>query len=102
MDSKELINLKIKELEGHKQRKLTKNEKSEALAEFVGEYIDGTLKEGRLLNMMQGREIANVEIRDYINDGHNLDDVKDFIERNLSKEGKDAMSKVVMGGENNG
>ena len=94
-DSKVYVKSKLKELEGHKQRKLTKAEKSDELANLVARYVDEKLNEGKVLNMMQGAEINNHMLLDYINDGHGIDDVKSFIEKNLSQNGKDAMIKVV-------
>ena len=95
MDSEELVKAKLKELEGHKQRKLTKAEKSEALISFVAKYVDDTLKEGRILNMKMGSELAYQMMLDYINSGHGIVEVKSFIDKNLIQEGKEAMSKVL-------
>lgn len=82
-------------MDGHKKKKPTKAE----LIASIPNVVNKELKDNFAKNMMQGFEVANQMMLDYINDGHNLDDVKDFIERNLSKEGKDAMMKVVIGGK---
>jgi urease gamma subunit len=95
MESKEYINGKVKELEGFKQRKLTKAEKSDALIKIVAQYTDEKLKEGRILNMQQGFELANQMMLDYINDGNGIDEVKSFIEKNLSVDGRKAMDNVL-------
>ena len=83
-------------MDGHKKNKPTKAE----LIASIPNVVNKELKDNFAKNMMQGFEVANQMMLDYINDGHNLDDVKGFIERNLSKEGKDAMMKVVIGGKN--
>ena len=80
-------------MEGHKKKKMTKAE----LIASIPQVMNKELKDNFAKNMMHGFEIANTMMLDYINDSHNLDDVKGFIERNLSKEGKDAMMKVVIG-----
>ena len=82
-------------MDGHKKKKPTKAE----LIASIPNVVNKELKDNFAKNMMQGFEVANQMMLDYINDGHNLDDIKCFIERNLSKEGKDAMMKVVMGGK---
>lgn len=94
MDATELQS-KVKQLEDHKQRKLTKAEKTDLISNFVAEYTEQKLHDGKILNMMQGFELANKMILDYINNGKNIDDVKNFIEKNLSPSGKEAMNKVV-------
>ena len=80
-------------MDGHKKKKPTKAE----LIASIPQVMNKELKDNFAKNMMHGFEIANTMMLDYINDSHNLDDVKGFIERNLSKEGKDAMMKVVIG-----
>ena len=82
-------------MEGHKKKKMTKAE----LIASIPQVMNKELKDNFAKNMMHGFEIANTMMLDYINDGHSLEDVKGFIERNLSKEGKDAMMKVVIGGK---
>ena len=79
-------------------RKKKKPTKAEAMAS-ISEYVETTLKNGFVLNMTQGFEVANQMMLDYINSGHNIDEVKSFIEKNLTKEGKEAMIKVVKGGK---
>ena len=82
-------------MDGHKKKKPTKAE----LIASIPNVVNKELKDNFAKNMMQGFEVANQMMLDYINDGHNLDDIKCFIEKNLSKEGKDAMMKVVIGGK---
>ena len=79
-------------MDGHKKKKPTKAE----LIASIPNVVNKELKDNFAKNMMQGFEVANQTMLDYINDGHNLNDVKGFVERNLSKEGKDAMMKVVI------
>lgn len=79
-------------------RKKKKPTKAEAMAS-ISRHVDDTLKNGFVLNMTQGFEVANQMMLDYINSGHNIDEVKSFIEKNLTKEGKEAMIKVVKGGK---
>ena len=78
-------------MDGHKVKKQTKKQ----MIESIPKYVENTLKEGRLLNMTQGGQVAQQMILDYINSGHNLDEVKSFIEKNLSPSGIDAMDRVV-------
>lgn len=78
-------------MDGHKQKKLTKKQAMELLPN----HVNKVLKNGFAMNMQYGSEIAYQMMLDYINDGHNLDEVKSFIEKNLSVKGKEAMSKVL-------
>ena len=78
-------------MEGHKRKKPTKAE----MIESIPKLVDGELKKNYIKNMTQGFELANQMILDYIKSGKNLDEVVSFIEKNLSQEGKDAMSRVV-------
>ena len=79
-------------------RKKKKPTKAEAMASIFKHFED-KLKDGYILNMMQGFEIANQMLLDYINSGHTIEEVKSFIEKNLIKEGKETMIKVVKGGK---
>ena len=81
------------ESQGYKKKKPTK---AEAMAS-ISEYVETTLKNGFVLNITQGFEIANQMLLDYINSGHTVEEVKSFIEKNLSPNGKESMSKVVRG-----
>ena len=81
------------ESQGYKKKKPTK---AEAMAS-ISNHFEDKLKDGYILNMMQGFEIANQMLLDYINSGHTVDEVKSFIEKNLSPNGKEARSKVVRG-----
>jgi len=78
-------------MEGHKPKRKTKKE----LIESIPKFVEQKLYDGKILNMMQGFELANKMILDYIKTGKNLDEVVSFIEKNLSQDGKDAMDKVV-------
>ena len=61
----------------------------------VTEYVEKTLRDNFIKNIMMGFNTANEMILHYINDGHDIDEVKDFIERNISPKGKKAMEKVM-------
>lgn len=76
---------------GHKKKKPTKAE----LIASIPKIVENDLKKNYIKNMAQGGQIAQQMILDYINAGHGIDDVKSFIEKNLSIEGKDAMGRVT-------
>jgi hypothetical protein len=78
-------------MEGHKSKKPTKKE----LIESIPKVVEQDLKKNYIKNMAQGFELANQMMLDYINSGHGIVEVKSFIEKNLSQDGKDAMSKVL-------
>lgn len=82
-------------MEGHKKKKPTKKE----LVESISKVVKKELEDNFLKNMTQGFEVANHMMLDYINSGHNLEEVKSFIEKNLSPSGKEAMMKVLNGGK---
>lgn len=54
----------------------------------VAKKVEKTLKDNFIKNMIQGSEIAYTQILNYINDGHNIDEVKLFIEKMLKKRNK--------------
>ena len=78
-------------MDGHKKKKPTKAE----MIASIPQVMNKELKENFAKNMMHGFEIANQMMLDYINDGHGIEDVKSFIEKNLSQGGIDAMMKVI-------
>lgn len=55
-----------------------------------------TNKEFHLKGLSQGYNISNEMILDYINKGHDLEEVKSFIEKNVSEEGKNVFDKMLM------
>lgn len=67
-----------------RQKKQTKKEKIEQL----GKYVDTTLKENFIKNLVQGGEICAQEILDMINEGKTIEDVKSFCESLLKVEDK--------------
>ena len=83
-------------LDGHKTKKPTKKQ---MLEEVIPSQLKQELHNAHIKGLVQGFEVANQMILDYIKSGKNLDEVVSFIEKNLSKEGKDAMMKVVIGGK---
>lgn len=78
-------------MEDRKRKKPTKKEMIEAIPKVV----EQELNKNYIKNMTQGFELANRMILDYINAGHGIDDVKGFIEKNLSVKGIEAMDKVT-------
>lgn len=83
-------------MDGHKKKKPTKAE----MIASIPKHVEDKLKEGYIKNMVQGFTLANQMLLDYINDGHTIDEVKAFVEKNVSKDGLDTMEKVI-GGDNN-
>lgn len=67
--------------------------KSEA-GQVIAEYVEAKLKEGYLLNMMQGFEVAMSMMDKYVK-SHTYKETKAFIEQNLKK--KDLIKNIVMG-----
>lgn len=53
------------------------------------------VKNAHIKNIMIGFETANQMILDNINNGASLDEIKKFIELNLSTQGKKAMKKAI-------
>lgn len=80
-------------MDGHKKKKPTKAE----LIASIPKVVDAELHKNYIKNLVQGFELANRMILEYINNGHGLDEVKSFIEKNLSKEGLETMEKVSGG-----
>ena len=79
-------------MEGHKKKKPTK---AQLINEIIPQQFEQKLKETHIKGLVQGFEVANQMILDYIKSGKNLDEVVSFVEKNLSQEGKDATSRVV-------
>ena len=77
-------------MEGHKKKKPTKAE----MISSIPKVVDNELKKNYIKNMAQGGQIAQQMILDYINEGHGIEDIKSFIEKNLSQGGIEAMDKV--------
>ena len=82
-------------MEGHKKKKPTKAE----MIASIPKIVESDLKKNYIKNMTQGGQIAQQMILDYINDGHGIEEVKSFIEKNLSQGGIETMDKVAIGGE---
>ncbi len=68
--------------------------KNEAVQEIV-DHFEKKLKENFIKNIMMGWETANKMILNYINDGHDIEDVKTFLENNLKPANKKKMEKIV-------
>ena len=67
-----------------RKKRQTKKEKIEQL----GKYVDTTLKENFIKNLVQGGEICAQNILDMINDGATVEEVKSFCESLLKVENK--------------
>lgn len=76
----------------HRKKKLTKAESME----LVKRVMDKDLKDNYVKNMAQGGYFAQQMILDYINMGKSLDEVKSFIEKNLSQSGKETMENYLV------
>lgn len=85
-------------MDSHKKKKPTKAE----LIASIPKVVDDELHKNYIKNLVQGFELANRMILEYINNGNGLDEVKGFIEKNLSKEGLETMEKVSGGNKDVG
>lgn len=83
-------------MDSHKKKKQTKAE----MIASIPKHVEDKLKEGYIKNMVQGFTLANKMLLDYINDGHTIDEVKSFVEKNVSKDGIKTMEKVIGGNAN--
>lgn len=70
-----------------RKKRQTKKEKIEQI-EQLGKYVDTTLKENFIKNLVQGGEICAQNILDMINDGATVEEVKSFCESLLKVEVK--------------
>ena len=71
-------------MDSHKKKKPTKAE----MIASIPKHVEDTIKKGHIKNMMIGYQVANKMLLDYINDGHTIDEIKSFVEKNVSKEVK--------------
>lgn len=71
--------------------------KKQAMANIVNHY-ESSLKENFIKNMVMGFETASQLYLDKINSGCDMNELKDFIEKNLKS--KDVIEKVARGKEN--
>jgi len=78
-------------MQDHKSKKPTKAQ----LIESIPNAMKSELNKNFILNMIQGSDLAYQMMLDYINSGHTLDEVKSFIEKNLSKEGRESIEKIA-------
>lgn len=60
------------------------------------DYINKTLEKNRIKNLVQGREIGFSELLGMIEKGYDLEQIKNYITKNLTKEGKDAFLRVSL------
>lgn len=74
---------------------MSKEKEQEKAKQEIVAYVEKTLKDNFIKNMMMGFQTANEMILRYINDGHDIDEVKTFLENNLKPKGKKAMEKVL-------
>ena len=77
-------------MDGHKKKKPTKAE----MIASIPKHVEDAIKQGHIKNMMIGYKVANQMILDYIEAGHTIDEVKSFVEKNVSDE---TMEKVIGG-----
>ena len=70
--------------------------KKKELAKFekeIEEKFNSELKKNLIKNIMIGFNTANQMILDYIDNGHNLDEVKEFCLKNVEK--KDIVENII-------
>lgn len=85
-------------MEGHKKKKSTKKERIEAIPRMV----QNMLKENFVKNMIQGFELSNKMILDYMDsedengNKRTLEDVRNFVYKNIV-EGSKIVEDVTMG-----
>jgi len=72
-----------------------KNPTKEQSMDSIVKFVEKKLKDGQILNMRYGSEVAYQMILNYIKDGHDLEDVKSFLEKNLSDLGKKTMKNMT-------
>lgn len=77
--------------ESHKIKKPTKKQ----LVEQIPKIVDADLKKNYIKNLVQGFEMSNQLILDKINNGANLEELKTFVEMNITN--KDIVEKVANG-----
>ena len=75
-------------MEDRKAKKPTKKQ----LLEQIPIVMEQELKSNYIKNMVMGFELGQQMILDYINNGHNIEEVKEFATKNLVKEN---LEKVV-------
>ena len=75
-------------MEDKKSKKPTKKQ----LLEQIPIIMEQQLKSNYIKNMVMGFEIGQQMILDYINNGHTIEEVKEFVNKNLQKEN---LEKVV-------
>lgn len=68
--------------------------KKQAMANIVNHY-ENSLRENFIKNMIHGFEIASQTYLDKINDGCSIEELKEFIEKNL--ENKETVERVAKG-----
>ena len=69
-------------MEDRKAKKPTKKQ----LLEQIPIVMEQELKSNYIKNMVMGFELGQQMILDYINNGHTIEEVKDFVTKNLVKE----------------
>ena len=74
---------------------MSKEKKKKDTAQEVADYVEKILKNNFIKNIMMGYETANKMILNYINDGHDINDVKAFLENNLKPTNKKKMEKII-------
>lgn len=83
-------------MDGHKKKKQTKAE----MIASIPKHVEDTIKVGYIKNMMIGYQVANQMLLDYIENHHTIDEIKAFVEKNVSKDGIETMEKVIGGNYN--
>lgn len=75
-------------MEDRKVKKLTKKQ----ALEQIPIIMEQELKSNYIKNMVMGFELGQQMILDYINNGHTIEEVREFVTKNLKKEN---LEKVV-------
>ncbi len=67
--------------------------KKEFINKILPQKLEAQLKQNFLLGVSNGFEYGNIAILHYINKGKTLNEVKEFVQKNISN-GKEAIMKV--------
>lgn len=67
----------------------------EDVTKIIADAFEKELRGSFIKNIIMGWETANQMILNYINDGHDIDEVKSFLENNLKPANKKNFEKIV-------
>ena len=79
-------------MEDRKAKKPTKKQ----ILEQIPVVMEQELKSNYIKNMVMGFELGQQMILDYINNGHNIEEVKEFVTKNLVKENSQKVVDIAI------